>query len=193
VPSRAAYLRADSWLSDLRALHAQGLSDRAIARELSRRYPQLTFTRRRVHYWRVEMIERSETGRLVDFATLAEANRASRRVHQIYCGFADLLSDYVNPEEREPFVGPIDPEAGKCPRPRGYWTDGIELTPRQADILAVLRDHGPLPRPALCRKLGLPSVSLTRRPRPTPLDRLQALGLVVSLPGRPPTLALVAC
>jgi hypothetical protein len=163
---RARYLRADAWLSDLRALHAQGLSDRAIARELGKRYPQLTFTRRRVFHWRKHLIEDAPGGRLEDFLSLTEANHAGRRVHQIYAGYGDLLPDYVDADP--PF--------------EGFWTHGIELTKRQADILALVRDHGPLTRPEIARKLGRhPSCYLKFPPHKCPVRRLVRLGLLLPL------------
>jgi hypothetical protein len=163
MPSRAAYLRADAWLADLRALHAQGLSDRAIARELSRRYPHLTFTKWRVFRWRVTMIESGPTGRLRDYRSLKAARQSAARVYQTYRGFSDLLP-------------------------------GVELTPRQTDILALVRDCGSLSRPEIARKLGRhPYCYLWMKKDECPVHALLNLGLLTGVPGPRPrkyTLAL---
>jgi hypothetical protein len=170
---RAAYLsvaRTSAWLADLRALHAQGLSDRAIARELSKRYPHLAFSRRKVHYWRVEMIERSETGRLADYPTLAQARLCHYRRYQSERGLGYLLPDYQRPT----------PNQGE----HGRWTDGVILTPRQSDILALVRDHGPLSRPKIARLLGRhPWCYLWTKRDECPVRALLNLGLLVPLAG----------
>jgi hypothetical protein len=176
---RAAYLRADSWLADLRALHAQGYSDRAIARELSKRYPQLAFSRRKVHYWRVEMIERSETGRLADWPTLAQARLCAYRRHQEYRRLGYLLPDYERPT----------PNQGE----HGRWTDGIILTPRQSDILALVRDHGPLSRPDIARLLGRdPRCYLWMKRSENPVEQLERMGLLLLVPDTYPRQYTVA-
>jgi hypothetical protein len=179
VASRRPYLRASAWLHDLRALHAQGLSDRAIARELSRRYPQLTFTRWRVWYWRVQAIELSETGRLADWPTLAQARLCAYRRHQEYRRLGHLLPDYERPT----------PNAGE----HGRWTEGVILTPRQADILALVRDHGPLTRPEIARRLGRhPRCYLWTKRYKCPVWRLERQGLLVPVPGSYPRRYAVA-
>jgi hypothetical protein len=178
---RAAYLSArfPGWLADLRSLHAQGLSDRAIARELLKRYPHLAFSRRKVHYWRVEMIERSETGRLADYPTLAQARLCHYRRYQSDRGLGYLLPDYQRPT----------PNQGE----HGRWTDGVILTPRQSDILALVRDHGPLSRPDIARLLGRdPRCYLKFKHNECPVRRLVHVGLLVPLPGTRPKRYAVA-
>jgi hypothetical protein len=143
MPSRAAYLRADAWLADLRALHAQGLSDRAIARELSRRYPRLTFTRRRVHYWRAAEDRVAQDGECVPRDRFDIHHR--RAVHQLRKGLGHL----------------------PC-----------TLRQREADILALLRERGPLTRPEIARALGVRWLRCGKYRNQHWLGRLRRLGLV---------------
>jgi hypothetical protein len=152
---RAAYLRADAWLHDLRTLHAQGLSDRAIARELSRRYPQLTFTRRRVHYWRTEEDRIAQDGECVPQHHFDIHHR--RAVHQMIRGLGHLLP--------------------------------CTLRQREADILALLRERGPLTRPEIARALGVRWLRCGKYRHQHWLGRLRRLGLVETQ-GRPPARVL---
>jgi DNA-binding CsgD family transcriptional regulator len=147
---RARYLRADAWLTDLHALHAQGLSDRAIARELSRRYSHLTFTHDRVRYWRTAEDRIAQDGECVPQHRFDIHHR--RAVHQMLRGFGHLLP--------------------------------LPLRQREADILALLRQRGPLTRPEIARALGVRTL-LTHQQHW--LVRLFRLGLIVvagTVPGR---------
>lgn len=141
MPSRAAYLRADTWLHDLRALHAQGLSDCAIARELQRRYPQWTFTRRRVFHWRTADDRVAQDGECVPQQRFDLHHR--RAVHQMIRGLGHLLP--------------------------------CTLRQREADILALLRERGPLTRPEIARALG---VRTLRTRHQHWLGRLRRLNLI---------------
>jgi hypothetical protein len=147
---RARYLRADSWLADLRTLHAQGHSDRAIARELSRRYPQLTFTRRRVHYWRASEDRVAQDGECVPQHRFDIHHR--RAVHQMLKGFGHLLP--------------------------------LPLRWRESDILALLRQRGPLTRPEIARALGVSSLHTREQHWLARLFRLGLIVVVGSVPGR---------
>jgi hypothetical protein len=141
VSSRARYLRADAWLHDLRALHAQGYSDRAIARELSRRYPQLAFTHDRVRYWRTADDRIAQDGECLPRDRFDLRHR--RTVYQMLRGLGHLLPQ--------------------------------TLRQREADILALLRERGPLTRPEIARALG---VRTLRTRHQHWLGRLRRLALV---------------
>jgi hypothetical protein len=141
VSSRARYLRADAWLHDLRALHAQGYSDRAIARELGRRYPSLHFSRWSVWYWRTAENRIAQDGECVPRDRFDIHHR--RAVHQLQKGFGHLLP--------------------------------LPLRRRESDILALLRQRGPLTRPEIARALG---VRTLRTRHQHWLGRLRRLALV---------------
>jgi hypothetical protein len=152
--SRSEYLRAGRWQDDLRRLSASGLSDRAAARELSRLWPGLRFTRQRVLRWRLRGVDRLGPLPLPAVA---------RRVHQMLCGWTHLLPG----EWRYPCIGR---------------TDGVVLRPREADVLSLLRDHGPQTPAQLAGRLGVRRLLDARRR--SRLARLLALGLVVRLAPR---------
>jgi len=141
------------------------LTDRQIAARLSDLFPEHPFTSWQVWYYRRELIDAAPGGRTDEQGRLLpvwQVRRYESNRHQVQRGLGHLLPcPYAD-------VGPD-------------WTPGVELTPRQADVLACIRDHGPLPRVAIARRLGIhPWGKVLSAILPT----LLFLGLVGTDPGR---------
>src|SRR5262249_12404308 len=128
--SRTRYLHPGEWQTTLVDLHCRGLSDAAVARELTRCHPPYTFTRRMVLHHRTALLLDEDT------PTLAEARHQAQRLYQLSRGLGHLLPRY-DPRER----ALTDP------------TDHYELTPRECDILLLLLEAGrPLRRREIARQ-----------------------------------------
>jgi hypothetical protein len=138
---RSDYVSGRAWKPDLERLHKAGLSDRAIARELSRLYAPAAFTLRMVRYYRAEDDRLAQDGECVPLARSTLEHR--RAVHQMLKGFGHLLP--------------------------------LTLRRREADILALLKERGPLTRQEIREALGLRSL---RSRRQYWMQRLLNLGLV---------------
>jgi hypothetical protein len=136
------------WLSALRQLHRRGWSDRDIADCLSELSPEdiasldregwdakriesrrrvegggSEWTRRQVRYYR-RALGLSARHYRHECGTLADARACRHRQHQRLRGWSHLLPAYNDAVKQ--------------------WEGGHELRPREADVLALLRDHGPL-------------------------------------------------
>jgi uncharacterized protein YqgQ len=86
---RSDYVSGRAWKPDLERLHRAGLSDRAIARELSRLYAPAIFSRRMVRYYRAEDDRLAQDGECVPRERSTLQHR--RAVHQMLRGFGHLL------------------------------------------------------------------------------------------------------
>lgn len=138
-------------LSVLRNLHARGWTDPEIADGLSEKFLPLSWSTRQVFYWRHKLglackphpkKKRPETH-------LREGREAYLAMHQVDCGLAHLLPYYDRNAKR--------------------WREGYALSPRQADVLALLLERGPLTRPEVAALLGV------RRPAAAGRDLLASL------------------
>jgi hypothetical protein len=138
---RSDYVSGRAWKPDLERLHRAGLSDRVIARELSRLYAPDVFTHEMVRYYRHEDDRLAQEGECVPRQSNTLNHR--RAVHQMLKGFGHLLP--------------------------------LTLRPRESDILALLKEHGPLTRHEIRRALG---VNALRTGRQHWMRRLLQLGLV---------------
>lgn len=139
---RPCHLRARACRSDLTRLVSAGLSDAVIARELSRLYAPLVFTRFQVWYYRHEDDRIAQDGECVPSQRGSSINHR-RAVHQMLKGFGHLLP--------------------------------LPLRCRESDILALLKERGPLTQQQIREALGVRSL-LTRQQRW--LTRLFRLGLI---------------
>lgn len=175
APAAHGRLKAGPWLDALRAEHAKRQSDAAIADALEERFFPQPFTRRTVRYWRAVVLglpawprpRPRECGR--NHQLEDRVCDLSRRLYQHYSGWGHLLSGYRRPVP--------------CATVR-RWAEGLDLTPRECDLLSCLRDCGELTGPELALRLGLscPGHRGPRRRGRSVLARLSGLGLVVWRP-----------
>jgi hypothetical protein len=142
VEPRPCHLRARACRSDLVRLAAQGLSDSAIARELSRLYAPLVFTRFQVWYYRHEDDRIAQDGECVPRERGSSLHRR-RAIHQLRRGFGHLLP--------------------------------LPLRCRESDILALLKERGPLTQQQIREAVGVRSLHTMGQRW---LARLFRLGLI---------------
>jgi hypothetical protein len=167
--ARGSYHRPRGpWLDDLRSLCQAGASDAACARHLSCRHGPARWTARQVRYWRHQL----QAAERDPGVTPAEVRAWRRRQYQVRAGWGALLP-------REDRAGPPHGPGWRGTN-EARWVGGVELAPRDCDVLSLLRDRGPQTVADLARALGLSGRGLksagARR-----LPRLCRLGLAASL------------
>jgi hypothetical protein len=167
--ARGSYHRPRGpWLDDLLSLALAGAPDAAVARHLSCRHGPPRWTARQVRYWRHQLLAAERDPGV----TPAEVRAWRRRQYQVRAGWGALLP---HEDRAGPPHGP-----GWRDTNEARWVGGVELAPRDCDVLSLLRDRGPQTVADLAGALGLSPAGLAPRGRHR-LPRLASLGLAVSL------------